>query len=306
MRNQQTALEGKIEGTVTRLAALLVLWVWVFWSEMPNLGMKIPNSSNDAHSLVIPAAILLLVFLRRSALAAGLTKGSAWGILFLTGGIAMYAAATWPFSYGYVRDIAVIPILAGIILVTCGWRILKFSLPMLLLVFLSIPIPNRLYAALIIRPETYTIAATAKVLDKLPAVNIIVKGIDLIFSSGYGTGVIALGESNRGARLLLAFATIGVFTAFSQIRSVWRLAIVAIAAMPIILFCNFFRLFCWGLVVIYTHVSPTSGTARNIAAICSMLLAYALFVFICTIRFNIFVEVDEEQKNTNIEEDAYG
>ncbi|MHC4360732.1 MAG: archaeosortase/exosortase family protein, partial [Planctomycetota bacterium] len=179
MRNQQTALEkGKIEGAVTRLAALLVLWVWAFWSEMPNLGMKIPNSSNEAHSLVIPAAILLLVFLRRSALAASLTKGSAWGILFLIGGMAMYAAATWPFSYGYVRDIATIPILAGVVMVTCGWRILKLSFPMLLLVFLSIAIPSRLYAALIIRPETYTIAATATVLDKLPAVNIIAKGID--------------------------------------------------------------------------------------------------------------------------------
>ena len=168
---------------------------------------------------------------------------------------------------------------------------------MLLLVFLASPIPSRIYATLIIRPETYTIASTANVLDQLPGVNTFIEGVDISFSVKNRAGIIALGESNRGARLFLAFSMVGLFVTFSRVRSFWRIIIVGVAAIPIIMFCNFFRFLCWGLLQVYTGAVPTSPMPRNVAAVCSMFVLYLLFVLVCTAQFNLFLEVEDETED---------
>ena len=299
MLNQREATESEIAGAVARLAILSGLCVWVFWPEAVDITSRAPKYSETAHALVTPLAVLLLVYCRRTALAKNLTKGSVWGIVLLVVGLFLYAGTTWPFRYGYARNMATVPILAGAVLAACGWRTLKLSLPMLLLVLLSIPIGTRLYATLIIRPETYTTAATTTALDQLPGIDTWVEGTDLFFSSKQSSGVIGLGEFNRGARLLLAFATVGVFVTFSRIRPLWRVAASGVAAAPIVLFCNFFRLLCWGLVVIYTGVGAASALPRNVSTVCSLLLSYGLFAFVCAFRLNLFIEDGEKDKDAN-------
>ena len=71
-------------------------------------------SSEWVHVLVVPLLIGLLAYHRRIALAQRLSRGSLWGIVLLISGLGLYSAATWPFDYGYIRLVAVIPVLAGI------------------------------------------------------------------------------------------------------------------------------------------------------------------------------------------------
>jgi hypothetical protein len=217
----------------------------------------------------------------------------------------LYAATTWPFDYGYARQLSTIPVLVGIVLIGWGWKILKLCMPMVLLVLLAIPIGSRMYASLIIRPETYTIAATAAVLDQLPGIDISKKGTDLLVS-GNRSAAIALGESNRGARLLLAYFAVGVFVVFSRIRPFVRLAVAAITAIPIVLFCNFLRFLCWGLVSIYASAQPASALPRNIGAVCSLFTAYGLFAMVCAARINLFVENEGQYQQADDREAANG
>jgi len=248
------------------------------------------SHSEAAHVLIIPVAILLLAYHRRDALREHVGAGSVWGTVFVVIGIILFSFAYWPFNYGYVRNLMILPVLAGVILVACGGSVLKRSLPMLLLVLLAIPVSSRLWAALIIRPETYTIAVTAATLDKLPGVDIQIEGVDIFYSSANGSGCVALGESNRGARLLLAFLAVGVFVVFSRIRPMWRVITAAVLAMPIVLFCNFFRLLCWAVVVVYTGAAPESGLGRNVSLVCSLFASYGLFAIVCSARPNLFIE----------------
>ena len=286
----------KILPSVIRLTSLMLLWMWAFWPEISTIASQGLKSSEWVHVLIGPVAIFLLIFLRRQSLASRINKGSVWGVVLLLLGVGLYAGTIWPFSYDYVGKISIVIVLAGIVLATCGWGVLKTSVPMLLITFLSIPLPSRLYATLIIRPETYTITGVTAVLNKLPGVDVFTKGVDMIFSFAQDTGIVAMGESNRGMRLLLAFGIVGVFIAFSRIRSVARLAVVAIAAIPVVFFCNFFRLFIWGIVAIYTGVGPTSALPRNVSMICSVLLLYGIFVSLCAVRMNLFVEDDKDKE----------
>jgi len=297
MSNQQELTSNKVAGALARLVILLALFVWMFRPELTGTISNIAKSSERVHVLVIPLMILLLTYHHRAALAERLSKCSLWGIVLLLIGLALYAAATWPFNYAYVHNVAMIPVLAGIVLVTCGWGVLKFSLPMLLLVMLAFPIGSRIYARLIIRPETYTIAGSAATLARLPGVDTVVRGLDIFFESDFVSGVVALGESNRGAKLLLAFATIGVFVVFSRSRSIWRLIVVGFAAVPIIFFCNFFRFFCWAVLEIYAIAAPAGMLARNISTTFSLLLAYALFAFVSSAGLNLFVDIEETARS---------
>ncbi len=281
---------NEIIWVIVRLVILLILSIGAFWPEVFSVCSGAAKSSERVHMLIVPVLIFFLIYLRRAALVANLTKGSMWGILFLILGFGIYACFTWPFDYGYLRVIAIVPVLAGVIMISCGGRVLKLSLPMLLLVLISIPVPSRIYAKLIIRPETYTITAAAATLDKLPGVDVFVKGVDLIFDSNHDTGIIALGESNRGARLLFVFAAIGIFVVFSRIRPIWRILVIAIASVPVVLLCNLFRFICWGLVVMYIPFDVASGAPRVISTICSVLVLYGLVVLMCVFKVNLFIE----------------
>ncbi len=299
MPNEQVITTEEITGALARLFVLSALCVWAFWPELANIASLAPKTSETAHILVAPVAILLLVYHRRRALAKNLTKGSVWGAVLIVAGLAFYAGATWPFSYGYARSVAMVPVFAGAILAACGLRTLKSSVPMLLLLLLSLPMSTGLNARLIIRPETYTIATTAKALNQLPGIDTSIEGKDIFFSLSRSPGVIALGESNRGVRLLFAFGIVGVFVIFSRIRPPWRVVAALTAAVPIVLFCNFLRLLCWGLVVIYAGIGPANALPRNISAVSSLFAAYGLFLLVCTGRLNLFVKVNEQENSIN-------
>lgn len=297
---QQPDTRKEITVVLIKLVILFGLTIWAFWPELADLVSRLFKSSETAHVYAASVAILMLLYCHRDAFVKNLTEGSLWGVVLLSIGIAIYAANTWPFTFEYARNLAIVPVLAGVILVMCGWRILWLSLPILILIMISIPIGTRLYATLALRPEKYTIAFTAALLDQLPGIDTIIKGVDLHFISDQTRGVIGLGESNRGARLLLSFVTIGVFVIFSQNRSFWRLTAALIAFVPILLLCNLLRFLCWGLLMIYFDVGATSSLPRNVSTVCSLFMAYSLFAFVCIFKLNLFVDIEEENPNVTL------
>jgi len=187
-----------------------------------------------------------------------------------------------------------LPVLAGVVLAVGGWRTLKRCLPMLLLVGLSIPVGQRIYARLIIAPETHTLSATRFVLDQLPGVEVELRGPDFHFTRGQQAGTIALGEPRRGATLAVAFLVIGVFVVFARIRPFWQVALMAMAAGPIVLLCNLLRLLSWGMVTIYGGADPTSAVPRGVAAVVSLAAAYALFALACGILSTLVIETEDD------------
>ena len=294
MLNGRSVWRGEFMWGTVRFAVLFCLWLWYFRPEINRMWSSALSTSEMVHALVMPLAIVLLIFLRLPVIATRMNRGSFLGVILIVVGLAIYAVTTWPFYYGYVRTLAMLPVLGGVVWAACGWRIFKWSLPLLLLIMLSIEMGSSIYARLTIRPETYTIAAVAGVLDELPGVKIIVHGVDVLFTYGEKSGVIGLGQSYRGVRLFSAFAFLGVFVTFCRTRSTWRLALVALATLPILLLCNFLRFLTWGIMTIYISGDVAGIMSRNVSAIVSIVAAYCLFVLVCEFKLNLFVDVNEE------------
>lgn len=277
---------------VVRLLVLLLLTGWAFWPEYRLAAGIIYDGGEWSHALALPLLVLLLAYRRRAVLQAGLRAGSVWGVFVLVLGLGFLALNVWPFDYGYLRAVAVVPVCAGAVLATFGWRVLKRSVPMLLLLWLSIPIGPRQYAAVIIRPETYTVAAAHVVLDALPGVDVRQSGTDLDFTFQSRSGTVALGEPRRGASLLVTYVVIGVCVTFAAIRPAWQVAVLLLAAGPIALLCNLFRFLCWGGITIYAQPDPTSAWPRAVSAVAALLLAYVSFAAVSYILAHIVQPID--------------
>ena len=280
----------------TALAQLLLLAILVslvFRIELRICVLTSLAEAEWAHALVAPLLVALLAWRRRAYLAAQLTAGSVWGLALILGGVAFCGVNIWPLRFGYLCEVALVPVLAGAVLAVCGWRVLRLCGPMLLVLLLSIPVGARQYASLTLRVETHTLAAASWVLDQLPGATVVQRGPDLDFVAGGRTGTVALGEPRRGAALLPTYVVLGVLVVFARVRATWQVAVLAVLAAPIALACNLIRLLSWGTVSIYGDFDPTSPWPRLIAAGVSLVLAYALFALACLMLDRIFVDEEE-------------
>lgn len=288
--------DGAARRALVQGFVLLALAGAVFWRDLLYFAGMATTIVDWSHSLVFPIAALGLLYRRRHVLAAERSQGSVWGLMLILFGLAVYAVTAWPITVGYLHDLQIVTVAAGIALAVGGWRVLKRCIPTLLLLALSIPLGQSMYATLSIRPETITLAAARFVLNMLPSVSVQLSGPDLIYTQGGEVGGIALGLPHRGASLLLAYVGIGVFVTFARIRPFGHVALLAIAAGPVALLCNLIRLVMIGVTTIYTGASPLSHLPRNVGAASSLLLAYLLFV--CGAGFFSLLEGegDEEEE----------
>lgn len=275
--------------TWIRFGLLCGLWIWLCRSELYRFASASVHGSEMAHAVAFPFAAWILLSRRKSELISKSKPGSMGGVLFLFLSILAYASLQWPFSFAYAKDVIILLIFLAVAVAAAGWRFVWRFSPVILLAFLCIPMGSRLYATLIIYPETYTLIAVKKALSFLPGLKVWLEGVDILFEYAGQSGVVALGESNRGARLFLAYAFVGTFVTFSEIRSWSRLLFVALWACPILLLCNLLRLLLWAIAVILFPFGPLSGWPRILSTILSIMTAYLLFRFVCSPRLSLFV-----------------
>jgi exosortase/archaeosortase family protein len=285
--------DGEARHALAHGLVLLALAGGVFWRDLLHFAGMATTIVDWTHGLVFPIAAVVLFYRRRAVLAAERSSGSIWGLVLILLGLMIYAGTNWPITVGYLHDLQIVTVAAGIVLAVGGWGVLTRCIPMLLLLLLSIPIGQSIYATLSIKPETVTLAAARFVLNLLPSVSVQLHGPDLIYTSGGEVGGIALGLPHRGASLLLAYVGIGVFVTFARIRPFGHVLLLAIAAGPVALLCNLMRLVFIGVATIYTGVSPLNHMPRNVGSVGSLLLAYLLFV--CASAFLGLLEGDGDQ-----------
>ncbi len=278
-----------------QLLILLGLCVVAFWPELTGMIRATLRDIEAAHALAAPVIVLIMFLGRRHALAMNLSKsstGSLWGLVALVAVLSIYAVTNWPFDYETVQRVMLVLAMASVVLAVGGWRVLKLAGPILLILLIAIPIGSRYYAFVIIKPETITLDAVSAALSLLPGVTVTLQGSDLLYYADGGSGSIALGEPHRGASLFLSYLTIGVFVTFARIRPLWQVAVMVVAAAPVVLICNFARVVCWGVLTIYAGSHPLSPVPRIVSIIFSLVLAYGLSTLLLGILSRLVIDAE--------------
>ncbi len=269
------------------LVLISTLLFWRVHHYVYDVASSVPDA---AHAFAVPILVLILAWLRRHDLFQRIGRGSFWGVVIIVFGLFIYGISNWPFHYGYPDKVTSVIVIAGIILVTCGWRFLFRCLPLIFLILVAIPTGVRTFARLIITPETITLEVVRAALDLLPGISITLDGQDMYYLGDQGGGVIALAEPHRGAQILLAYLTICIFLTFTRIRPIWQIITLAILSIPVVLFCNFARVTLWGIITIYGNYDPLSGVPRITSAILALCLAYIIFGLFITLINSLVIE----------------
>lgn len=293
-----TSLSPTTRDARTALIQFLVLTVLclaVFVREIPIVFRQVIANPEAAHVLALPVLAGILLYRRWDEITRRVSRGSVWGLVVIAIALSVLVFASWPFNFGYPRQVALVLAIAGVTLATCGWSALRMTGPILLLLLICVPVGVRVYARLIIAPETYTLAAARAVLDLLPGVTVSLDGPDMFYETDHGAGAIALGEPHRGASLFMAYVAIGIFVTCFRLRPRWQVAAMTVVLVLGAAACNFLRVLIYGVVTIYTRADPLNPMPRYFSIVGSLMLAYGIYVLFLDIMNRVVIEAPTDK-----------
>jgi exosortase B len=234
------------------------------------------QTEQEGHGPLIIAASLWLVWQSRDKLKAAVIAPApivGWVVL-VCGLLLMFLARTQDVLP--VEVLSVIPALAGCILISAGWSVLRvLAFPIGFLLF-AVPAPD--WAI-----DSATVPLKVLISDMVTRV---------LYAAGYpiaqngvmimiGTYQVLVKDACSGMNSIFALSAIGVFYAYafrweSKVRSILLLA----AIIPITIVANFIRVITLVLIAYYGGVDMLEGTVHDLTGIGLFVVAVALlFLF---------------------------
>lgn len=222
-------------GPIVAAVALASAMLWAGWPVLRALAERWSDDPRYAHGYLVPAFAGVLLWLRRDRLPAGATP-SWWGLPVLLAGLAMQLAGAYYF-YEYFEAAALLPELAGLVLLVGGRAALRWSWPAIAFLIFMVPLPFRLEGALShplqrvgTRVSTYAIQTLG-----LPA---IAEG-NVIHIDDVSIGVV---EACSGLGMLFTFVAMSAGIAMLIRRPALDRVVILLSAAPIAVAVNVLRI----------------------------------------------------------------
>jgi exosortase len=216
------------------LGAFVLLWI--FWPTLAELANRWGADARYSHGYLVPVFSLYLLWARRDALAAATLRPSWMGLPVLVAGLGMHFAGTYLYV-DWLSAMALLPCVAGLILLVGGWRILGLTWPAVAFLAFMVPLPFRLEVALAHPLQRVATKVSTYALQTLGFV---------VFSEG---NVIRMGEVHIGvveacAGLSMLVIFFALSTAVSLvIKRRWPVKLlIVLSAVPIALIANITRI----------------------------------------------------------------
>ncbi len=228
-----------------KLLLLVLLMAAVYYDVVWRLIKQWSDDPNFSHGFIVPMFSAFIIWTKRKELAAIPLQPSIWGLPVIVGSLALVIVGNLGAEL-FVARISLVALLGGIVLFLLGWQYFKALLFPWLFLFLMVPIPAILFVQMTLPLQT--LAA------KLAAAALKLVGIP-VFREG---NIIALpamplevAEACSGIRSLLSLGTLAIIYGYFVEERVSMRVIMALAAIPIAVLANGFRIFGTGVLVQY-------------------------------------------------------
>lgn len=237
----------ELRGTLLswKLLLLVALIAAVYYDVVWRLVKQWSDDPNFSHGFIVPLFSAFIVWTKRKELSALVPEPSNWGLSVIIGSLLLVILGSLGAEL-FVARVSFISLLAGMIIYFLGGRYFKALLFPWLFLFLMVPIPAILFAQMTLPLQT--LAA------RLAAVSLQLVGIP-VFREG---NIIALpamplevAEACSGIRSLLSLGTLAIIYGYFVDDRVAMRVVLALAAIPIAVFANGFRIFGTGVMVQY-------------------------------------------------------
>jgi len=282
------------------ILALVALFAYVFSGHLYRLWV-LWQEPDWSHGYLIPLFCLYMVNARKAELLADDHRGSIWGLPALVACLAVYVLSiVW--KIGYTQQLAMVATIAAIVLLTRGWRTLWLTLFPIGMLLLAIPPPERLYRSITQPLQQFAAWAAGLILNTFPGGEIERGGINIAFFMDDGRqGAFTVAGACSGMRSLMAFAALGLAMAYFTPRPVWHRVAMAVAVVPVALFCNILRVIITGSLQMYGYPDLASGTAHSLLGLLLFGLGFCIYLAILWVLDHLYVPDAEPQSATEPE-----
>jgi exosortase len=233
--------------TFAAVAALLVLF-WVFWPTLAIMADRWSGDPRYSHGYLVPLFSLYLLWWRRASLDIAACKPDWLGLGLLLAGLAMRFSGTY-FYFEWLRAGAILPCVAGLVMLVGGRPALRWSWPAILFLIFMVPLPFRVEVALAHPLQRIATQASAFALQTLGFVAI--PSGNTIRMGPVRLGVV---EACSGLSMLVIFFALSTAVAILIRRPLYERIAVFLSAAPIALFANIARITVTG--VLHKTVGP--------------------------------------------------
>jgi len=227
-----------------------------------------------------------------TALLGVMTLALGWGLGVLFFGLLTYTYGIYPGQNDFVKDFGMVVTLFGVVLLLCGWRMMKEVYFAIAFLVCGIPWPGLFYSR-VAGPLQSLAAQVAVWTMKLTGVESSAGGTKiLIYPTGMNGAVRTLNvaEACAGLRSLMTFISIGGAVAFLSGRPLWQKLLLTFAAIPIAIFCNVMRVSGQGLLDHYVSQQLSESFAHQFVGMIMFVPAFLLILLTGWVLDQIFVE----------------
>ena len=222
------------------LGAGIVVFIALIWSYGPTLTdiwLIWQRSDEYSSGLLVPFLAAYILWSRRKDLAECPIRPSIlWGVL------AFLAAQGFRFfglflMYGSAERLSLALAIAALILLLLGWPLFRRVFTIWLFLFLMLPWPTRVQAAIAQPLQSWATRSAVFCLETA--------GYDVVREGNIihiGQSSVAVAEACNGLRMVTAFFVISGLVVLLVRRTWWEKLVVLASSLPIALFCNTIRL----------------------------------------------------------------
>lgn len=259
-------------GVLFGSAALIVVFLWSYFSSIAHLAHRWNNEADYTHGFLVPFVSLFLLWHRRSMMPVTALSGNWWGVLFLLISACMRFASIWG-GYALLDPLSLLPCLAGVVLLLGGGKAFRWAWPSIAFLFFMIPLPGAV-AGMLKNPLQRVATDVSTFLLQSFGIPAISRG-NVIWLSHGKIGVV---EACSGLRMLTLFFAFTIAAALVVRRPLWEKIFVAMSAIVIAIIANVIRITATAIIHEYFDAEIADVVFHDLAGWLMMPLAMVLLI----------------------------
>jgi exosortase len=242
--------------------------VWIGWLQFPllilviialyyriigNLVAQWWTESNSSHGFIVPVFSAWLVWKGWKKIAEIPLKPSWWGFLVVLGASGFLLLGTLG-AENFLSRTSLLILLAGLVIYFRGWQLFSTVFFPWAILFLMIPLPT-IVSNEITLPLQFQASWLASGMLALTGVPVLRDGNLIVLPSH----TLEVAEACSGLRSLMSLITLTTFYSYIFEARPWRRVVLILAAIPIAVVANAFRIMGNGLLAQYWDPAKAAG-----------------------------------------------
>ncbi len=219
-----------------------------------------------------------------------------WSIATILFGLGLFIYGFYPGRNDYLNDLGMVVTLFGIVLLLCGWNVMKIAWFPIAFLVVALPWPGLVYSW-VAEPLSQLAAKVAVHSLNITGVDSVCSGTKIIILNSDPSlppRILNVAEACAGMRSLMTFIAVGGAVAFLSARPLWQKLIIVASSIPIAISCNVMRISGQGLLDHYVSPQWSESFAHQFVGMMMLLPAFFLILLVAWMLDKIFIEEAED------------